>query len=110
MQLGLFGISEILTNIEESISGQVVTRRISNLMPTLTDWAASWKPILRGTGLGFGLGLVPGGGPVTASFLSYAIERKVARKPEEFGTGRIEGVAGPEAANNAAVAGGMIPV
>ena len=108
--IGLFGISEILTNIEKSISGQIVTRRISNLMPTLIDWAASWKPILRGTGLGFGLGLVPGGGPVTASFLSYAIERKVARKPEEFGTGRIEGVAGPEAANNAAVAGGMIPL
>lgn len=108
--IGLFGVSEILSNIEETLHSQVVTRRISNLWPNRADWRASWAPMLRGTGLGFGLGLVPGGSPVTASFLSYAIERRVADKPEEFGTGRIEGVAGPEAANNAAVAGGMIPL
>ncbi len=108
--IGLFGISEILLNIEQSARGAMVQGRIRNLLPSLDDWRRSWRPILRGTGLGFGLGLVPGGGPVTASFLSYAIERRIARDPQSFGTGRIEGVAGPEAANNAAVAGGMIPL
>lgn len=108
--IGLFGVSEILMNVEEAVKNNVLQSRIKKLLPTVKDWAESWKPILRGTGLGFGLGLVPGGGPVTASFLSYAIERRVAKNPEEFGTGRIEGVAGPEAANNAAVAGGMIPL
>lgn len=108
--IGLFGISEILMNVEEAVKNQVIHRRIRNLLPTVRDWIDSWKPIVRGTGLGFGLGLIPGGGPVTASFLSYAMERRLAKRPEEFGTGRIEGVAGPEAANNAAVAGGMIPL
>jgi putative tricarboxylic transport membrane protein len=71
---------------------------------------ASFAPMLRGSGLGFLLGLVPGGGPVTASFISYAVERRMAKDPSRFGRGAIEGVAGPEAANNAAVGGGMIPV
>jgi putative tricarboxylic transport membrane protein len=66
--------------------------------------------MLRGSGLGFILGLVPGGGPVTASFMSYALERRISRTPERFGEGAIEGVAGPESANNAAVAGSLIPV
>ena len=66
--------------------------------------------MMRGSFLGFFLGLVPGGGPVTASFVSYTLERRVAKDPERFGKGAIEGVAGPEAANNAAVSGGMIPL
>jgi putative tricarboxylic transport membrane protein len=66
--------------------------------------------MLRGSGLGFFLGLVPGGGPVTASFMSYAVEKRIAAHPERFGKGAIEGVAGPESANNAAVAGSLIPV
>ena len=70
----------------------------------------SWKPILRGSFLGFGLGVLPGGNPVTASFVSYALERRVAKDPSRFGKGAIEGVAGPESANNSAVAGGMIPL
>jgi putative tricarboxylic transport membrane protein len=108
--MGLFGVSEILFNVEEMAQGQVLTRTIRGLWPTLRDWADSWAAILRGSALGFGLGVLPGGGPVTAAFLSYAVEKRVARQPERFGHGAIEGVAGPEAANNAAVAGAMIPL
>ena len=108
--IGLFGISEILLNVETMARSQMLDGRIRNLLPTRQDWAESWKPMLRGTGLGFGLGVLPGGGPVTASFLSYSLERRLAPQPERFGKGAIAGVAGPESANNAAVAGGMIPL
>jgi putative tricarboxylic transport membrane protein len=108
--IGLFGVSEILLNMEAAARGMAVSTRLRNLWPTTRDWLASWKPIARGSGLGFAVGLVPGGGPVTASFLSYALERKLDARPETFGTGRIEGVAGPESANNSAVAAGMIPL
>ncbi len=108
--IGLFGVSEILLNLEQSARGMVVSSKLRNLWPSAADWRASWKPILRGSTLGFGIGLVPGGGPVTASFVSYAAERRIDKHPETFGTGRIEGVAGPESANNAAVASGMIPL
>ncbi len=74
------------------------------------DWARSWKPWLRGTGLGFVFGAIPAGGGEIPTFLSYAIERKLSRRPEEFGHGAIEGVAGPEAANNAAAAGVLVPL
>ncbi|HEX4893579.1 MAG TPA: tripartite tricarboxylate transporter permease, partial [Hyphomicrobiaceae bacterium] len=77
---------------------------------TREDWKRSTKPMLRGTVLGFFLGILPGGGAVIASFASYAIERKLSDRPEEFGKGAIEGVAGPEAANNAAAGGAFIPL
>lgn len=108
--IGLFGVSEILLNVEQSARGMAVKARLSGLWPTRADWRASFVPILRGSGLGFAIGLLPGGGPVTASFLSYAAERRLGRDPASFGKGRIEGVAGPEAANNAAVSSGMIPL
>jgi len=108
--IGLFGVAEVLANVEEVVQGTLLTERIRNLWPTLADWRASWWPILRGSGLGFILGLVPGGGPVTASFVSYALEKRISPTPERFGKGAIEGVAGPESANNAAVAGSMIPI
>ena len=108
--IGLFGISEILLNVEKIVQNTLVTERIRKLLPTWADWKASFAPILRGSGLGFLLGIVPGGGPITASFMSYAVERRMAREPERFGQGAIEGVAGPESANNAAVAGSMIPL
>jgi putative tricarboxylic transport membrane protein len=108
--IGLFGISEILHNVESAARGMAVKARIRGLWPTRADWQASWVPILRGSGLGFAVGLLPGGGPVTASFLSYAAERRLGKDPHTFGQGRIEGVAGPEAANNAAVSSGMIPL
>src|SRR4051795_3154385 len=108
--IGLFGVTEVLNNVERVVKSTVVTDRIRGLWPTLADWRASWRPMLRGSGLGFFLGLVPGGGPVTASFMSYALEKRISAHPERFGNGAIEGVAGPESANNAAVAGSIIPV
>src|SRR5262245_15984413 len=108
--IGLFGVAEILTNVERIMRNTLLAERIRGLWPTLDDWRQSWKPILRGSGLGFLLGLAPGGGPVAASFVSYAVERRLADQPQRFGKGAIEGVAGPESANNAAVVGSMIPL
>ena len=109
--MGLFGISEVLVNIEEGVSREIFThKKISNLYPTLKDWADSLGSILRGTVVGFFLGILPGGGPVVSGFTSYAIEKRVSKHPEKFGTGVIQGVAGPETANNAAVGGGFIPL
>ena len=108
--IGLFGVTEVLNNVEKVVKSTLVAERIRGLWPTVADWRASWRPMLRGSGLGFLLGLVPGGGPVTASFMSYALERRLSAHPDGFGKGAIEGVAGPESANNAAVAGSIIPV
>jgi len=108
--IGLFGVSEILMNCETITKNTMLAEKIRGLWPTVADWRASWKPMMRGSGLGFVLGLLPGGGPVTASFLSYTMEQRLAKDPGRFGKGAIEGVAGPEAANNAAVSGGMIPL
>lgn len=108
--IGLYGVSEILFNCETIVKNQVLSEKIKGLWPSLSDWKASWKPMMRGSVLGFFLGLVPGGGPVTASFVSYTLEKRISRNPERFGKGAIEGVAGPEAANNSAVSGGMIPL
>jgi putative tricarboxylic transport membrane protein len=79
-------------------------------MPTRQDWADSIGPIIRGTIIGFFLGILPGGGAIIASFSSYAVEKRISKHPEKFGTGVIEGVAGPESANNAASSGCFIPV
>jgi putative tricarboxylic transport membrane protein len=108
--MGLFGVSEILLNMEQMAKGEFFKKRLGALLPTREDWRASAGPIARGSLLGFALGVLPGGGPTTASFFSYAVERKVAKQPERFGQGAIEGVAGPEAANNAAVGGSLIPL
>jgi putative tricarboxylic transport membrane protein len=108
--IGLFGLTEVFFNVERELKTTVLAERIRGLWPSADDWRASWRPMLRGSGLGFVLGLVPGGGPVTASFMSYALEKRIAREPQRFGKGAIEGVAGPESANNAAVAGSIIPV
>ena len=108
--IGLFGVTEVLGNVETLTRSTLLAERIRGLWPTLADWRDSWRPMLRGSGLGFILGLVPGGGPVTASFMSYALEKRISATPSRFGKGAIEGVAGPESANNAAVAGSIIPV
>ena len=110
MAMGLFGISEILLNLETEIKREILVTRVKNLFPSRKDWRDSIGPILRGSILGFFLGIIPGGGSVIASFGSYAIEKKLSKHPEEFGKGTIEGVAGPEAANNAAVGGNFIPL
>ena len=108
--MGLFGVAEILSNLERELKREVIKARIGGLWPSLADWAASKWPILRGTVLGFFLGILPGGGAVIASFASYALEKKMSSTPERFGKGAIEGVAGPEAANNAAAGGAFIPL
>ena len=108
--MGLFGISEVLENLEKEIKREIVSAKFKNLFPNLQDWKDSAGPISRGTVLGFFMGLIPGGGAIIASFASYAIEKKVAKHPEEFGYGAIQGVAGPEAANNAAASGNFIPL
>jgi putative tricarboxylic transport membrane protein len=108
--MGLFGVAEILANIERSIQREVVSERIGSLWPTLQDWAHSKWAIVRGTVLGFFLGVLPGGGAVISSFASYAMEKRLSSRPEMFGKGAIEGVAGPEAANNAAAGGAFIPL
>jgi putative tricarboxylic transport membrane protein len=108
--MGLFGVAEILSNLEQELKREVIKARIGGLWPSLADWAAAKWPIIRGTVLGFFLGILPGGGAVIASFASYALEKKVSSTPERFGKGAIEGVAGPEAANNAAAGGAFIPL
>jgi putative tricarboxylic transport membrane protein len=108
--MGLFGISEVLLNLETEIKRDILTTKVKNLFPTLKDWADSAGSIVRGSILGFFLGIIPGGGAVVASFASYAIEKKASKHPEEFGKGAIQGVAGPESANNSAAGGSFIPL
>ena len=108
--MGLFGITEVLENIETDLKRDILSAKVKNLLPTAKDWKDSAAPIGRGTVLGFFMGLVPGGGAIIASFASYAIERKLAKHPKEFGHGAIQGVAGPEAANNSAASGNFIPL
>jgi putative tricarboxylic transport membrane protein len=109
--MGLFGVAEILSNLERrELERDIVNAQIGGLWPSLADWAAAKWAIVRGTVLGFFLGILPGGGAVIAAFASYAVEKKVSATPERFGKGAIEGVAGPEAANNAAAGGAFIPL
>ncbi len=108
--MGLFGIAEVLLNLETEVKRDILAASVKNLLPTVQDWKDSAGPIFRGSLLGFFLGIVPGGGSVIASFASYAVEKKVSRHPEEFGKGAIQGVAGPESANNAGAGGSFIPL
>ena len=108
--MGLFGISEVLLNVEQTLSQEVLKTQIKNLLPTRQDWAKATGAIFRGTAIGFFLGILPGAGPVISSFVSYTVEKKLSPYPERFGTGVIEGVAGPESANNASAQGAFIPL
>jgi putative tricarboxylic transport membrane protein len=110
LAMGLFGISEVLINIEESATPQILKTKIKNLFPSLLDWIQSKGAILRGSLLGFFLGVLPGGGAVISSFVSYSLEKRISKEPEKFGKGAIEGVAGPESANNPATAGAFVPL
>ena len=107
--MGLFAFAEIIRNLEHSEKREVFTSKVTGLMPTAEDLRRSWKPILRGTAIGSFFGLLPGAGQTIASFGSYAVEKKISRTPEKFGQGMIEGVAGPEAANNASAQCAFIP-
>jgi len=108
--MGLFGVAEVLLNIEETIKREVFDTKIRGLLPSAADWVASRWALVRGSLVGFFLGILPGGGAVIASFLSYALEKRLSKHPERFGKGAIEGVAAPEAANNAATGGAFIPL
>lgn len=108
--MGLFGIAEVLTNLEQKESRDIFKSKITGLLPSLKDWKESVGPIIRGSFIGFFLGILPGGGAILASFTSYATEKRLSRHPETFGQGAIAGVAGPETANNAATGGAMIPL
>ena len=108
--MGLFGISEVLISCEKEFKKAVVyDTKIKNLMPTRQDWRESSGAITRGSLIGFFLGILPGGGAIISSFTAYAIEKRLSKHPELFGTGIIEGVAAPESANNAATGGAFIP-
>jgi putative tricarboxylic transport membrane protein len=108
--MGLFGISEVFSELEKNEQVEVIKTKIKNLLPTREDWRQSTGPIVRGSVLGFLLGIIPGGGGIIANFMSYVMEKRISRHPETFGTGEIAGVAGPEAANNAAAGGAFIPL
>ena len=108
--VGLFGISEILLSAGRAIKVDVKVPRLRELLPSRKEWRASGGPIGRGTVLGFLIGIIPGPGHVISSFVSYSLERKISKTPERFGHGAIEGVAGPESANNAATAGAFVPM
>ena len=110
LAMGLFGISEVLANIEQLRTKPMVIEKVTSLMPSRAELRESAWPIARGSVLGFLLGLLPGGGPTLASFASYFLEHRISRKPETFGRGALAGVAGPEAANNAAASGSFIPL
>ena len=108
--MGLFGFSEIIINLERRAKREVVMAQIESLMPTREDFAASWKAVLRGTGIGALLGILPGGGAVLGSFAAYTLEKRIAKDPSRFGKGAIEGVAAPESANNAGAQTSFIPL
>ncbi|MBI4966645.1 MAG: tripartite tricarboxylate transporter permease [Rhodospirillales bacterium] len=108
--MGLFGLTEIIINLEHPERQPQVTAKVSHLWPTKADFKAAWKPVLRGTALGSILGILPGGGALLASFSAYTLEKKIAKDPSRFGKGAIEGVAAPEAANNAGAQTSFIPL
>ncbi|MCZ2858427.1 tripartite tricarboxylate transporter permease [Blastococcus sp. VKM Ac-2987] len=108
--MGLFGVGEILYNVEQTEKAQAVKSKIKNIWPTKADFRASGWPIARGSVMGFFIGVLPGGGGVISSLASYATEKRVAKDPTRFGKGAIEGVAGPETANNASSTSAFIPL
>jgi putative tricarboxylic transport membrane protein len=111
--IGIFGIGEVLVNVNqpaEMLEQKVLVPRLRELFPSLQDLKRSAGAILRGAGIGFGVGLVPGPAPVIATYASYMTERRLSKHPEEFGKGAIQGVAGPESANNSACQAAFIPL
>ena len=107
--MGLFGIGEILMTVEKPFK-EVIKTNLASLLPSREEWRRSVGAIARGTGIGFFLGLIPGVGSIIPTFMSYIVEKKVSKTPELFGTGLIEGVAGPETANNSYANAAMVPL
>jgi len=108
--VGLFGISEILLSAGREGKAEIRAPRLRELLPNRDEWRASAAPIGRGTVLGFLIGIIPGPGHVISSFVSYSVERRISRNPDEFGHGAVAGVAGPESANNSATTGAFVPM
>ena len=107
--MGLFGIGEVLANVEQTEEPEVITTKIGGLLATREEWKAAAAPMARGSLLGFIIGVLPGGGAIISSFLSYAIEKRISRHPERFGKGAPEGVIAPEASNNSCIPTSLIP-
>src|SRR5678816_800779 len=99
--MGMFGATEIIMNLEQKEKREIFTSKVTNLWPTKEDFRSAWPAVLRGTALGSCLGILPGGGALLSSFGAYTVEKKLSKTPEKFGKGAIQGVAGPESANNA---------
>src|SRR5262249_27798348 len=111
LAIGLFGVGEIITNLAQSQQDRSgMTQKITRLWPTREDFCRGWAAPLRGTALGSILGVLPGGGATLSSFAAYALEKKSAKDPSRFGRGAVEGVAGPESANNAGAQTSFIPM
>jgi putative tricarboxylic transport membrane protein len=108
--MGLFGISEVLLNLEAPENREIFKTSLKGLLPSWAEWRACLAPIGRGSLLGFFIGVLPGGGAIISSFIAYAVEKRVSRHPEKFGKGALEGVAAPESANNAASVSSFIPL
>ena len=108
--MGVFGFAEVMTNLEQKEKREVFTSKITTLFPSRDDFRRMIAPILRGTALGSTLGILPGGGASLASFGAYTMEKKISKNSAEFGKGAIEGLAGPESANNAAAQTSFIPL
>jgi putative tricarboxylic transport membrane protein len=108
--VGLFGLGEILATPSANVTSEVIAPKLRELLPTRQEWREAAMPIARGSVLGFFIGIIPGSAHVISSFLSYALERRVAKHPEEFGQGAVAGVAGPESANNSASTGAFVPM
>ena len=108
--MGMFGVTEIICNLELKDKREVFTSKVTHLFPTKEDFKRAWAPVLRGTALGSFLGILPGGGALLSSFGAYTLEKKISSHPEQFGKGAIEGVAGPESANNAGAQTSFIPM
>jgi len=108
--MGMFGLAEIIRNVEREADGTASVTKLTSLMPTREDWKRMIAPILRGTALGSVLGILPGSGSILGAFAAYSIEKKVSKHGAEFGKGAIEGVAAPESANNAGAQTSFIPL
>ena len=108
--VGLFGLGEILSTPSHSITAKVIAPRLRELLPTRKEWRELAMPIARGSVLGFIVGIVPGSAHIISSFMSYALEKRISKHPEEFGQGAVAGVAGPELANNSASTGAFVPM
>lgn len=110
LAIGLFGLAEVFNNLEKTTSVKIFHVKIKDMFPDKQQWMQAKWAIVRGTAIGFFMGILPGGGPVLSTFMAYGVEKRVSKHPEKFGQGAIEGVASPESANNAAASTSFIPL